>query len=566
MDSQLVTSQVRSEEERLECSLNYDIAGGLMPQSCRCDSGTHFNVTVKELGQKQYATISKTELAKLSVENIENKCQELAQFLAQQQQKTGFIPLSPLQFGHIKHCNKCIVDKDLLAKPVLLYNCVKKHKCPNFLGARIQVNFDINLDLVDKLCMDYWDWQLPLFLRFGFPMDFQGDLSRLRNEGYCHSSAKQHPADVLTYLSDEIQHGAIHGPFKVEPFGELTHVSPFITRHKPDSNKRRVIVDLSWPQNASVNDFTSSREYLGTAFKLAYPSVDTFVDRLRELGRGCHMMKVDLSRAFRQLKVDPGDYPLLCLQWDDNYFIDTAYAFGHKTGSMGCSRLSDLIRHVHSKQGFYLMSYVDDLLLAELPSKSMHSYTTLLKLLENLNIPVSQAKLCPPSTTVTCLGILVDSLKGTVSVPSEKLEEIIQKCKHFLTLKTFTKNQLQSLLGSLMYLHKVVKPARYFVNRLLQALRDMSSRFQNMTVEVQKDVQWFLTFASQFNGTCSYFHLPMSDNMLIELDACLTGLGGRCNDEVYQFALSSVCIPTTFSIVQLEMLNVVGIHTLLRAN
>ena len=29
------------------------------------------------------------------------------------------------------------------------------------------------------------------------------------------------------------------------------------------------------------------------------------------------MLKIDLSRAFRQLKVDPEDYPLLCLEWQE---------------------------------------------------------------------------------------------------------------------------------------------------------------------------------------------------------------------------------------------------------
>ena len=181
-------------------------------------------------------------------------------------------------------------------------------------------------------------------------------------------------------------------------------MSPFITRNKPDSNKRRVIIDLSWPHGASVNQYTKANEYLGTAFKLNYPSVDTFVERLVSLGRGCHMLKIDLSRAFRQLKVDPADYPLLCLKWQGSYYLDTAYAFGHRTGSMGCSRLSYFLRYLHSKNGYYLMSYVDDLLGSETPSKAVASYETLYKLLQDLGIPVSNSKLCPLSTKIMCLG------------------------------------------------------------------------------------------------------------------------------------------------------------------
>ena len=35
-----------------------------------------------------------------------------------------------------------------------------------------------------------------------------------------------------------------------------------------------------------------------------------------------------------------------------------------------------------------------------------------------------------------------------------------------------TKNELQSSLGLLLYIAKCVKPARYFLNRMLQLLRD----------------------------------------------------------------------------------------------
>ena len=333
------------------------------------------------------------------------------------------------------------------------------------MGARVQVNFDMNIDLIDKLAVSYWDWQLPLFLRFGFPMDFRGTQSDLRNDGSCHASARDHPDHVSAYLNDEIKHKAIFGPFKNMPFGDDTHISPFIMRNKPDSEKRRVIIDLSWPHGASVNHHTKTNEYLGTTFKLNYPSVDTYVEHLVSLGKGCHMLKIDLSRAFRQLKVDPADYSLLCLEWQGSYYLDTAYAFGHRTGSMGCSRLSDFLRYLHSKNGYYLMSYVDDLLGAEIPSKAHASYESLYKLLQDLRIPVSKSKLCPPSTKITCLGIEINSVQATLSVPDHKLREILQNCKDFIKNKTFTKKQLQSLIGSLMFIHKVVKSARFFVNR-----------------------------------------------------------------------------------------------------
>ena len=281
--------------------------------SCRCDRGFHIIPEIKDLGQSAWAKISKKQLSKIDIQLLDNKCQALSQFMAQQPQQTGFVPLSPLQFEEIRQCGKSIYDPELCKNPVKLYNFVNSFHCPNFLGARVQVNYTMNLDLIDKLAEGYWDWHLPLLLRYGFPMDFKGTHEDLISCSDSHPSALQFPDHVTAYLQDEIHHQAIFGPFKHKPFGEITHISPFITRNKQDSDKRRVIIDLSWPIGASVNCRTDSNEYMGTAFKLCYPSVDTFTDRLRQLGRGALMHKIDLSRAFRQLKVDPADYPLLCL-------------------------------------------------------------------------------------------------------------------------------------------------------------------------------------------------------------------------------------------------------------
>ena len=67
-----------------------------------------------------------------------------------------------------------------------------------------------------------------------------------------HTSATEYPEDIKYYIETERKFAAIAGPYKEPPFGDNTHVSPFMSRPKPDSDKRRVIIDLSWPKNGSV--------------------------------------------------------------------------------------------------------------------------------------------------------------------------------------------------------------------------------------------------------------------------------------------------------------------------
>ena len=84
-------------------------------------------------------------------------------------------------------------------------------------------------------------------------------------------------------------------------------VSPFMTREKQDSEVKQTIVDLSWPKGQSVNIGVSKDVYLGSELILNYPSVDDIVHRLTELGPGSLLFKIDISRAFHHLKVDPRD-------------------------------------------------------------------------------------------------------------------------------------------------------------------------------------------------------------------------------------------------------------------
>ena len=89
---------------------------------------------------------------------------------------------------------------------------------------------------------------------------------------------------------------------------------------------------------------------------------------------------------------------------------------------------------------------------------------------------------------------------------------------------------------------------------MLQLLRDHAHSSKILLdAEFHKDLNWFLTFLTSFNGVTIYDICPISD--YIYLDACLTGLGGCFKNPVYIIPL-----PLGFehySIVHLEMLNIV---------
>ena len=200
-----------------------------------------------------------------------------------------------------------------------------------------------------------------------------------------------------------------------------------------------------------------------------------------------------------------------------------------------------------------LLNYIDDLIYIGLPSDIQASYQCLLYLLQQLGLEISHKKLVAPSTSAICLGILVDSVNRNISVPSEKLKENVEICKNWETKSTCTKTQLQSLLGSLLYITKCVRPARFFLNRMLQVLRDgHAAKHICLTNEFHRDLNWFNTVLSSYNGVTFYDNNPIYAT--IALDACLSGLGA-----VYQNMVYALPIPLGFcnyTIVYLEMLNI----------
>ena len=217
--------------------------------------------------------------------------------------KFGFIPLGDLLLLNSDNRNSPM--QDIIA----LHKMVKQSETYNFMAAQFQVISQLHPDKWQKYLQDYWDEQLCALLRYGFPLDFSAQ-SPLHHEITNHSSTVLYKDDVKAYLNEEKEFQAIFGPFKYPPFDNM-HFSPFLTRKKPGAAHRRVIVGLSYPFCSAVNTGIDPEAYLGSPFLLTLPTIDTITHKVKENGKGSLLYKIDLSRIFRHVKLDPKDYNLL---------------------------------------------------------------------------------------------------------------------------------------------------------------------------------------------------------------------------------------------------------------
>jgi hypothetical protein len=215
------------------------------------------------------------------------------------------------------------------------------HNVHNFNSYRIPVSSGFNIPKLKKLAAGYWDEQLFELLKYGFPLDVGTGFMPSNNQ-YNHSSADNYPDHVGNYINKETVAGALKrldgNLFKFQ------HISPLMSRPK-DSNGRRIILDLSWPQQtkASINACVPVDSYLNKKFIFKLPTVDNIVSIVNSFSTSVHIFKIDLARAFRQTTLDPLDVAFLGIRWQGTTYFDTTVPFGWRHGSAACQRITDAI-------------------------------------------------------------------------------------------------------------------------------------------------------------------------------------------------------------------------------
>lgn len=420
---------------------------------------------------------------------------------------------------------------------VTLHNLVHATGQANFLGAHLSVPTSLNLSLWRSLLTEYSDVVVCDYLEFGWPIGYAYHGVLPSSDPRNHKGALAFPSAVDSYLSTELALGSICGLFARNPFMAPIALSLLNSVPKPDTDERRFILDLSWPAGSSVNDGISKHLFLGEPVSLTYPTVDDIADRITQLGPGCLLFKRDLKRAYRQLPVDPFEYPLLGYSWRDKLFFDIRLPMGLRSAATACQRVTNAVCFMLSRFGCNVLSYLDDFMGISAPRSAFDDYALTGPLLQALGLHESSHKACPPSTRVTCLGVLFDTINFTMSVTPDRLLELqTDLLPKWLTKKSATKTELQSVIGTLAFVSKCVRPGRLFLTRLLDTLRSLRRTHHRvkLSAEFRKNIPWWMRFINVYNGVSLIpTQLWSARDSIFSTDACLTGCGGMSSEHYF---------------------------------
>ena len=269
-----------------------------------------------------------------------------------------------------------------------IYDTVRSTGLPNCLGARVPLPTSLNVDAWARYIDPASDEaDLYDYVRFGFPMGYLGPVTHTTGVPN-HSSATRFPQHINDFISTETRAGAIIGPFHDPPFTPWAHVSPLMSRQKGDTDRRRVITDLTFPPDKSVNAFIMKNSALGEVREHSLPSVADLVTALRQAGPGAHLFTVDITRAYKNFYSDPLDWPLLCLRWDDQFYLDVSMPFGARASSCFVQRVANFISRILTDEGIRAIMYlVDVVVVAPDEATALAQYDRVRGLLTELGLP-----------------------------------------------------------------------------------------------------------------------------------------------------------------------------------
>jgi hypothetical protein len=331
-----------------------------------------------------------------------------------------------------------------------------------------------------------------------------------------HTSAIQHREHVEKELRDQIELGHY-----VIAKGKPTIVSALAAIPKPDGGIR-LIHDGSKPVGKAMNDYSQPDsvkfQTLNDACNLAKPNY--------------FCAKVDLKAAYRSVPIHPDNYSATGLQWlfsgetEPRFLFDSRLPFGSNKAVSHFHRLSQAIRRCMVRRGFTgIVAYIDDFFIAAPTysecNKWMH---VLIGLLRKLGFLISWKKVVGPTQKLQFLGVDIDTTQCTLSLNRDKLDKLQQQLHTFSKRKRASKQQLQSLAGSLNWACQAIRGGRFFLRRIIDTLNllQRQNHKARLTTDFHRDVQWWHAFLFTFNGTVYY---SPTAHEHVHVDACSAAAG-----------------------------------------
>ena len=310
---------------------------------------------------------------------------------------------------------------------------------------------------------------------------------------------------------------------------------------KKGSSKIRIIHDCSRPSGGAVNDLVSFEQ----SFK--YQSLQEAIDIIKP---GSYLAKVDLSNAYRVVKIHPSNYSAMGLKWtftghsSPTYMVDTRLSFGAKRSPQIFNDLTQAVRRMMADRGLNrVIAYLDDFLcVGDSFQECMSTMRTLMSILRTLGFHINYNKVEGPTKQLVFLGIQLCTNSMTMALPNDKIDDLKHTLNTLMRSKKVSKRFLQSVAGKLQYATQCIYGGKFHLRRILETMNTLNSPWHRtrVTLDMKADAAWWLQFMQYFNGkTCMVENRPSEP---VCTDACNEAAGAFYGGECV-YARWESCFP-----------------------
>ena len=299
----------------------------------------------------------------------------------------------------------------------------------------------------------------------------------LQNNPNVKGSTRIFPAktSLCNKIQDEVEKGRVIGPVTTNIRGLM--VSPVQVIPKQNSDKVRMIFNLSHPKGTSVNDNIQQQ-----AISVSYCSVtDVVTWILNAKARDeWFMAKADLSDAYRMVPIRKSDWKYLGMQVGKDVFIDRCLPMGAASSCCTFQRISDALTwacisscSVHCK----VFNYLDDfLIIADGRANCEQALQHFEEMCDWLGVPLSAQKTVRATLSITFLGLGIDTKHRVLFVPPQKAAKTLELLLKFLGKTCPRVREWQSILGKLSHLTHVIPAGRVHLSSVYGSLKGILSQ------------------------------------------------------------------------------------------
>ncbi len=247
--------------------------------------------------------------------------------------------------------------------------------------------------------------------------------------------------------------------------------------------------------------------------------------------KGDWLVKLDLKDAYLTIPIFPAHQKYLRFKWGGRIFQFTCLPFGLCSAPRTFTKILKSVVTFFRLRGLRMVIYLDDILILNQDKDGILADLRLVvETLQALGFLVSWDKsVTDPSQCLDYLGIVLNSINLTLSLPTKKLEEIKSLCIKALSQSQLSLRDLARILGQFAWATPSIPFAQahfrslqsFFIKKAKSFNQDLSVKCI-LDQKAREDLNWWLSSLDSVNGKPIS---PRTPDIIIYSDASLKGWG-----------------------------------------